>query len=121
MNPPENPSSDDLKKILTEIRQLRQELAQTHRSVNRQRHARLGLVFALCLLFAGLGALGCYGYLHRHTYPAGIAITTETISSDSGEPVVAVRVTGKGNYKPKQTASDDNSRSTVTAYFSGRE
>jgi hypothetical protein len=121
MNSPTSPSPDDsLKPLLAEIRQIRLEQAQTHRMVNRLRHARLSLVFALCLLFAGLGAAGSYGWLNRHTYPAGISITTRTLQSDAGDPVVAVVVTGHGNYKPKQTASDDNSRSTVTSYFSGQ-
>ena len=90
MNLSDNPASADaLKPLLAEIRQLRQEQAQTHRMVNRLRHARLSLVFALCLLFAGLGAAGSYGWLNRHTYPAGISITTKTLQSDAGEPVVA--------------------------------
>lgn len=87
--------------------------------VNRFRYARVAGILLGILGGVVLGAVGCYGWLNRHTFPAGVSIVT-TPRVFEGQPIVAVTVTGRGNYKINEVLSDDHSRKTVTAYFEGK-
>ena len=111
MNTPDD--SQLLHTILAEVRQI-------GRQVNRLRWARFGAVSALCVVFAGLGALGSYIWLNRHTLSAAISIQTEAYTAKSGNRIVAVTVSGPVGYDAKQSLSDDKNRQTITCYFPGQ-
>lgn len=120
ITPTTDNSSQQLTEILTQVRQSRREISEVARMVNRFRYARVTRILLGILGGVVLGAAGCYVWLNRHTFPAGISIVTDSYMSEQGQPIVSVTVTGRGNYGAKQTSSEDKSRKTINAYFEGK-
>lgn len=110
-------SNQQLTDILTEVRQTRREISQVGRMVNRFRYARFASVLGVGFVGALLGAGACFGWLNRHTFPAGVSIETDSYISKSGKPIVSVTITGRGNNQASQSFSEDKTSQTVTAYF----